>query len=983
MSASQNILLPKTDFPMKGSLATTEPVTQSWWQEIGLYGLIRMLRKDRPVKVLADGPPYANGDIHLGHALNKILKDMMNRFNAMHGWNIDFVPVWDCHGLPIESQVEKDYLKQGRSKHDVSPLKLREDCQAYAEFWITRQSSSFQRLGVLGDFDHYQSTMQPQFEGAVIEALFKLLNQGQIYQGNRPVLWSCAEQTALAEAEVEYKEVVSTALYVKFPLTDASCTSLGYAKHPVSVIIWTTTPWSLPGNRAVCYHDAIQYALVRVEESHGSWQEGEYFIIAQERLEALNNVLNLGKHTVIHVLESKTLGALNCRHPLYDLGYTFTVPLLSADHVTCDIGTGLVHTAPSHGPEDFAVGLKHGLDVPETILPDGAFSASAPGFTGLNMWNATPAILEALQNSGSLITHAPYHHTYPHSWRSKTPLCYRAAPQWFIGLDYPKDSTGSLREKAIAAVEGDAVSWHPKGSHKRLSSMLQHRPDWCISRQRAWGIPLMFFVNKETGECLKDPAVFAVLQERVLQEGVNFWFTDAPFEMFPHLSKDTWKKVEDIMDVWLESGLTHIAVLKPRDNDGQSLWPAWAYVEGSDQHRGWFQSSLLTSIALEGRPPFESVITHGFLLDEQGEKQSKSKGNVVNPIEFANQQGADILRLWAAHEDYEKDISVGKAVFQGVEDMYRKCRNTLRFLLGALQDLRAEELLRFDQLDFFSRHTLWNMARTHQELLKALSLKEVTQANFSERCLNIQSFVKTLINFCNDVSALYVDVKKDTLYCEAVTSLKRYQVRTTLLHVFIFLCKHLGPILAFTTEEAFSMFGKEILGLGEHVREQDWKHHLHDEGKLLWQWMIQNNLLQDTPYWSVHLQTVYAPCATLESWDRAPYSTHLIELRKEVMNALEASRQAKMIKSSLEAKVILGLTAQDEGIAGAYAPDYPGLLEELCLTSAFEIRWGQVERNVTVEALSWDKCPRCWKLTSEVTSQGMCPRCTKVCVTQA
>lgn len=962
---------------MKGSLSTTEPITQAWWKQIGLYGLMRILRKDRPVKVLADGPPYANGDIHLGHALNKILKDMMNRFNASHGWDIDFVPVWDCHGLPIESQVEKGYLKQGISKRDVSTLKLREDCQAYAESWITRQSASFQRLGVLGDFDQYQTTMQPQFEGAVVDAVFRLLNQGDIYQGNRPVLWSCAEQTALAEAEVEYKEINSTAMYVKFPLTAESCNALGHLDRKVSVVIWTTTPWSLPGNRAICYHPAIEYVMVRIDETHEAWTEGEYLIIAQKRIEALKDALNLGRYTRCETLDTFKLSSLICHHPLSNLGYSFDVPLLSGDHVTCDIGTGLVHTAPSHGPEDFAVGLKHGLEIPETILPDGSFSQSAPGFVGLNMWSSTSDIVQALQASHTLVSHAVYRHSYPHSWRSKTPLCYRAAPQWFIGLDRRQDTSLSLREKAIAATEGDEVSWHPKGSHKRLSSMLSHRPDWCISRQRAWGIPLMFFVNKKTGECLKDPTIFSKLHERVCKEGVDFWFTDEPFRMFPQLSQETWEKVEDIMDVWLESGLTHVAVLKSREKNGQKLWPAWAYVEGSDQHRGWFQSSLLTGVALEGCAPFQSVLTHGFLLDDAGEKQSKSKGNVINPIEFANQQGADILRLWAAHEDYEKDISVGKTVFKGVEDMYRKCRNTLKFLLGALQDLSVEELLPVDQLDFFSRYTLSNMTRTHEALLYALSLEEVTNSTFPGRCLNIQSFLKILMNFCADLSALYVDVKKDTLYCEDITSSKRHQVRTTLLHAFIFLCKHLSPILAFTTEEAFSMFGKEILGLGTHVREAQWKEHL--QSAELWQWMVQQNLVQETPYWSVHLQDAYTPSPAFSDWEGAPYGSHLIELRSEVTTALEAARTAKRIGSSLEAKVILELTPQDEGVAGPYAKAYPKLLEELCLTSDFEVRWSASERSVKIEVLSWSKCPRCWKLAPEVSPEHLCQRCTQVC----
>ncbi|ETZ07078.1 isoleucine--tRNA ligase [Holospora obtusa F1] len=979
--ASYPVLLPNTQFPMKGDLSLKEPLILSWWKNIKLYDCIRALRKGRSLKVLADGPPYANGPIHLGHALNKILKDIVNRFNVIYGFDIDFVPGWDCHGLPIEAQIEKEYLKKGVKKREVSSHVLRTHCRDFAERWIEEQSVAMQRLGVLGKFDDLYSTMKSDFEACVVQALFELFQKDLIYQGTRPVLWSCVEQTALAEAEVEYKDITSLALYVKFPVC-SSISDCGLNESRTSVLIWTTTPWSLPGNRAICYNFEFVYVLVEIEDEDSNlWKKGERIIIAQDRISCLESALGLKKYRIASVLTQDVLKKIFCHHPLNTLGYTFKVPLLPALHVTCDVGTGFVHTAPNHGPEDFLVGVKYHLEIPETILSDGTFSECAPGFTGKNMWKTDIAIKDALLQANTLGGYHEYLHSYPHSWRSKTPLCYRTTPQWFIRLDQ-EGKEGSLREKALHAIQEGKVSWHPKSSSLRLANMLRNRPDWCISRQRAWGIPLMFFVNKRNGACLNDSSIFQKLYERVQKEGVDFWFTDEPFLMFPELSPQDWYKVEDIMDVWLESGLTHRSVLKNRTTENFSLWPAWAYFEGSDQHRGWFQSSLLTGVALENRPPFQSVLTHGFLLDESGEKQSKSKGNGIDPVKFTNEHGADLLRLWVAHEDYEKDIRVGDEVFARVKDMYKKYRNTLRFMLGVLNGISVKDLLPIHQLDFLSRRVLYNLYHTHTELLTTLSLDQVTNSEFQGRCLNVQSFLKRVIQVCTDLSIFYLDVKKDTLYCDASDAFSRKQVLTTLLYCFIFLCKHLAPILPFTTEEAFSIFGKEVLGLGDLIDTPEWKKDLSLDAVELLSWFKKEGVLQEREYWSVHLQDIFSPSSCFKDWDGSTCSEHILGIRSQVTEILEIYRKNKEIKSSLDAKVYIDLMNEDGVIAGAYKDFYETILIELCMTSDLKIRWNQACRTVKVEVLNWNKCPRCWKRYSDIQESQICQRCHSVLMSE-
>ena len=971
------VFLPRTQFLMKGDLGVKEPLLVAWWKDIGLYSLIRHLRKGKPLKVLADGPPYANGPIHLGHALNKILKDMINRFNVLHGFDIDFVPGWDCHGLPIEAQIEKEYIKQGINKREIPTHTLRNQCRAFAEQWIQEQSLSFQRLGIIGEFNTPYYTMEPKFEASVVQAFFELFQKGYIYQGTRPVLWSCVEQTALAEAEVEYKEISSVSMYVKFPVQSRTLNSVFHNLHPVSIIIWTTTPWSIPGNRAICYHPDLTYVVLKVEDENTFlWKKGECLMVAQDRLPSIHKELGFTQYSIISKIPEEILKHILCLHPLHRFGYDFDVPVLPAAHVTCEVGTGFVHTAPSHGPEDFAIGLKYALEVPETILADGKFAPHVPLFAGIDMWKAK--IKESLEHAGMLVSARPYIHSYPHSWRSKTPLCYRTTPQWFIRLD-TQEKTQSLRYKALHSIEKDTVSWHPRSSAHRLSNMLEYRPDWCISRQRTWGIPLMVFVHKQTGVVLEDTLIFQALYERVQREGVDFWFTNEPFEMFPELSPQDWSKVEDIMDVWLESGLTHRAVLKQRATVSQQLWPAWAYLEGSDQHRGWFQSSLLTGVALEGRPPFQSVLTHGFLLDTKGEKQSKSQGNGIDPLKFIQENGADLLRLWVAHEDYEKDMRVGEEVFARVKDMYKKLRNTLRFMLGALQELSVEDLIPVADLDFLSRRVLHTIHQVHENLVNALSLEHVTNPKFSGRCLNIQSFLRYIVHLCTELSVVYFDVKKDVLYCDERHALSRKQVRTTLVYCFVFICKHLAPVLPFTTEEAFGVFGKEVLGLLEKFQTSQWNADIISANtKAIWQWLKQHNLVQESSYWSIHLQDAFTPPASFKEWDGAPYSEHILALRGKVTEALELFRKNKQIKSSLEAGISIALNMQDSTSSGAYKEYYEKILLELCLVSDLKILWNQEHSCVTVKVLNWNKCPRCWKLYPYIQEAQLCKRCEKV-----
>ena len=967
-----SVLLPKTSFVMKGKLPDKEPDLLRWWQDIDLYQKIRDARKQRPMRSLLDGPPYANGPIHMGHALNKVLKDFVNRFNSLCGYDIHFAPGWDCHGLPIEAKIEEQFLKKGLSKNDVPVTDLRQACHQFAEEWIQVQKEQFKRLGVLADWQHIYRTMDPSFEAEIVRDVFELLKKGLIYRGMRPVLWSCAEETALAEAEVEYKDIVSASLYVKFPLEKT------FLDKPASVVIWTTTPWSLPGNRAICYLPDAVYVLIEITKiKEGSlWREKEHLLCASDCLQNLTQETGIEECQVLQSLKGKELAGWICNHPLKEDGYTFEVPLLPGDHVTTDSGTGFVHTAPGHGLEDFAIGKQYDLELPETILDDGSFCPHIPLFAGLNIWKAAPAMQEALRKRHMLGAHIPYSHSYPHSWRSKKPLCYRATPQWFISLDGPALSANgqaaSLRQSALRSIEQETVQWRPRGSENRIGSMIAGRPDWCISRKRAWGVPLTFFLHKETGQCLMDEAIFQAICDRVRQEGVGFWLTDEAWSFLPATEKkEDWIKIEDIIDVWLESGLVHRAFLKQIDSE-KALWPSWAVLEGSDQHRGWFQSSFLTSMALEGKTPFHFVFTHGFLLDDKGRKQSKSLGNVTDPHKVIAQDGADILRLWVAHEDYEKDLRASDQILQRVKDLYRRFRNILRYTLGGLHDFSPGEWIDPSLLPTLEKWVMHKLHLAHQKLHASLGIVQKDQASASSM-LDFQSIVRILHQLCCDLSSFYLDVRKDILYCSAPDSFDRQAVRTTLMHIFLFIARWLSPILCFTTEEAFQCFCKDILKV-------DVSQGTFEQGHPLLEILIQNNLLERSEFLSIHLQNLILD---LPAFPEAHTQVQaLLDLRHAITQALEQARNDKKIASSLEAHpyVFLPEHLYSSSVLNNGGP----LLADLCITSNLTIQtadplqdypfFGDV--GVLVRQAVGKKCQRCWKILPEVNT--LCDRCQSV-----
>lgn len=979
-----SIFLPKTGFSLKGSLSKQEPMWIAWWQAMDLYRQKRQVRAQCPLYVLHDGPPFSNAPIHMGHALNKILKDITCRWHFAQGMDVCFVPGWDCHGLPTEAKIEEEYRKKkGQNKSDVPVETFRKDCREFSQHWIGVQKAEFQRLGISADWEHPYKTMDFAFEARIVRQFFRLMEKGYVYRGVRPVLWSPVEQTALAEAEVEYKDVTSKAIFVKFPVQCASDPRFTNS----SVLIWTTTPWSLPGNRAIAYAPDTPYVCVAVEDVTEASRliPGEKIWMAEACYEDVCKTLGIQKGKTLHTVEANALQDVICHHPLREGGYTHDVPLLPGDHVTTTAGTGFVHTAPSHGMEDFILGQKYQLEVPETVNAEGIFVASVPMFAGLPIWKASPAILGAL---GKALAHeSDYLHSCPHSWRSRTQLLYRATPQWFIALD-GVDGNGqklgpSLRQAALDILP--KVHWYDARAQRRLADMIASRPDWCVSRQRTWGVPIAEFLHKETGEPMADAMVHARIVERISQEGTDFWFTDKAWTVLDGTSycPEDWTKVVDILDVWFESGVTHEVVLKegiPADMIPPIQWPASLYLEGSDQFRGWFQSSLLLSVALEGSAPFKGVVSHGFLLDEHGRKMSKSLGNGTEPQEITSTKGADILRLWVAHEDYQRDLRFGPAILSRVEDLYRRFRNTWRYLLGALKDLTPEELLsptEFPLLEQWVHHQLWALQ---------------TELQQDGQMYSFQSMMRRLHLFCSvDLSAFYFDVCKDSLYCDGVSSLKRRAIRTTFLHVFVRLTHWMAPILCFTAEEAWHTFAKEILGVEDPMLAMS-ERIPSGHGAEILAYLHQNMGLQNTPYWSIHLSAVSQTGLAF------PESHAIVEklqnIRDTVLSALEKSREKKEITSSLQAYPTVYLSRDTGGYDTLFSSqqELEQTLEALCLTSGLSIVWDAAPPSdaivldahptvgVGIALADGGKCSRCWRILPEVVSSelGMCLRCQSV-----
>ncbi|MDC7683911.1 isoleucine--tRNA ligase [Asticcacaulis sp. BYS171W] len=790
----ETVFLPETDFPMRAGLPKAEPVMLQKWEDGALYHSVRKARqaKHAPLFVLHDGPPYANGNIHIGHALNKILKDFVVRSKFLMGYDVDYVPGWDCHGLPIEWKIEEQFRQKGRKKDEVPAAEFRKACREYAAEWIGVQREEFKRLGVLGDWAERYATMDFTTEAKVTQEFHKFLMSGQLYRGSKPVMWSPVERTALADAEVEYHPHVSPTIWVKFPVKGDTA----------KIVIWTTTPWTIPANRAVSYNPKIAYGRYRVvsmqpDLAFEPWSKpGDELVVADKLAE------DVRKNAL--VAEWERVGDFNCdgltlSHPLaaFDDGYGFDVPMLAGDHVTDDAGTGFVHTAPGHGADDYLVWLKSGrsLDsIPDTVDPDGAYYPHVPLFAGLKVLEtegkkagkfgpANGAVMDKLIEAGNLLARGRVDHSYPHSWRSKAPVIFRNTPQWFIRMD------GGLRDTAIAAI--NETAFYPASGKTRIGNMVETRPDWLISRQRNWGTPLAMYVDKKTGEPLKDEAVNDRIIKLIASEGADAWFT-RPDEDFLGNSYNPadFEKITDILDVWFDSGSTHAFTLEGRENT-QS--PADLYLEGSDQHRGWFQSSLLESCGTRGRAPYKAVLTHGFVLDEQGEKMSKSKGNVVAPQDIAKESGVEILRLWVALSDYSEDLRIGKQIIQTTVDAYRKLRNSIRYLLGGLNGYDASEAVNYKDLPSLERYILH---RVH-----ALD----AQVRAAYDAYDFAAVIRPVADFASQtLSALYFDIRKDSLYCDKPSDLKRRACRTVMDILFDRLTAWLGPIMTFTMEEAWA-----------------------------------------------------------------------------------------------------------------------------------------------------------------------------------
>jgi isoleucyl-tRNA synthetase len=799
----ETVFLPQTDFPMRAGLPALEPQIL---ESLGnLYAQVRHARQaaGAALFVLHDGPPYANGAIHIGHALDKLLKDFVVRSRFALGYDVDYVPGWDCHGLPIEWKIEEAFRAEGRGKDQVSKADFRARCRDYAAGWIREQSAEFQRLGVLGDWAHRYATMDFASEGAIVAEFHKFVESGQVYRGSKPVMWSPVERTALADAEVEYHDHVSPTIWVKFPVREGPPETQG-----ASVVIWTTTPWTIPANRAIAFSPKISYAQFEVRSlepdlAFEPWAKpGDRLILAANLAEEVFAAAKIADWTDLGAVDAT---GLVCAHPLagLDPGYGFPVPLLSGDHVTEDAGSGFVHTAPGHGAEDYAVWLATGhREIPETVDENGAYFPQVPLFGGLKVLEtegkkagrfgpANEAVIKALIEAGTLLSRGRLEHSYPHSWRSKAPVIFRNTPQWFIRLDAPLNDEvhagKTLRETALAAI--DVTAFYPEAGRNRIRGMVETRPDWLISRQRAWGSPLAMFVDKASGHPLKDPAVNQRIVEIISKEGADAWFTRPASDFLGNRDPEAFEKIEDIVDVWFDSGSTHAFTLEGRVG---THWPADLYLEGSDQHRGWFQSSLLEACGTRGRAPYKAVLTHGFTLDEKGEKMSKSLGNTVEPQTVIRASGAEILRLWVALTDYSEDQRIGPTILQTTVDAYRKLRNTVRYLLGALAGFTEAEtvdLADLPPLEAFILHRLW-------------ALDGEVRAAYER--YDFAAALRPLADFCsNDLSALFFDIRRDVLYCDRPDSLRRRACRTVMDLVFERLTIWMAPVLAFTMEEAW------------------------------------------------------------------------------------------------------------------------------------------------------------------------------------
>ena len=931
MNYKDTVFLPRTDFPMRAGLPKKEPEILQSWQQVDLYRKLRETRQGAPKFILHDGPPYANGQLHIGHALNKILKDVINRSQSMLGKDANYVPGWDCHGLPIEWKIEEQYRKKGKDKDAVPTAEFRQECRDFAAHWLAVQSTEFQRLGVLGDWQSPYTTMAYEAEAKIAEELGKILMDGSLYRGAKPVMWSPVEKTALAEAEIEYEDHTSVTIYARFPVQSSALQAL----HNASIVIWTTTPWTMPGNRAIAYGDDIAYRIIEVTAVKDDVlvRKGDVLCLADELCDVVADALGITAMTARATVAGHELAGTIAAHPMAADGYDFEVPLLAGSHVTTEQGTGFVHIAPGHGVEDYELAhLKHGIAVPETVGEDGYILPHLPLYGGMHALRDNAKIADMMAQHGGVIGIGKLVHSYPHSWRSKAPVIYRNTAQWFVSME-----SHGLRDTALGELAKTA--FYPAAGQKRLTSMIAQRPDWCLSRQRAWGVPLTIFVNKETGQPLRDPAVHARIVEAMRTEGADCWFLpDASRFLGSDYNADDYEQVTDILDVWFDSGSTHAFVLEDRpDLDS----PADLYLEGSDQHRGWFHSSLLQSCATRGRAPYKGVLTHGFVLDEHGRKMSKSLGNVVTPQAVMEQNGADILRLWVVSSDYYNDLRIGPEIIKRMTDTYRRFRNTLRYLLGALDGYDQAEQVGYDDMPDLEKWVLHRIA-TLDDRIRRMTDSYDFHGIFTE-----------LHQFCNsDLSAFYFEIRKDMLYCDLPGSTGRRACRTVMHELFNRLTAWLAPIICFTAEEA-------------------WQAYVGD------------------PENSVHLRQYDAVPANWRNDDIDANWSLIRQVRQVVMSALEKARNDGAIGASLQAAPQVYVTAamqsafDGQDAASLFITSAATIVTDTPPADAFRLDT-VADVAVGFAVATGGKCARCWKVMPEVTADdGICKRCDDVVATLA
>ncbi|SHG70995.1 isoleucine--tRNA ligase [Desulforamulus hydrothermalis] len=923
MDYSKTLNLPQTDFPMRGNLPQKEPEILKYWQEIDLYNKVQAKNRGKTKYILHDGPPYANGHIHLGHTLNKVLKDMVVKYRSMAGYDAPYVPGWDTHGLPIEQQAIKQL---GINRHQVSPVEFRAKCRDYALQWAKIQSEEFQRLGVRGDWQRPYYTLLPQYEATQIRVFGEMAKKGYIYKGLKPVYWCACCETALAEAEVEYADKTSPSIYVKFPVKDGR----GILPEDAAVVIWTTTPWTLPANVAIAVHPEFEYVLALVN--------GHKVVVAKGLLDAFRQAVEAAEAAILDTYKGEQLERVVCRHPFMERDSL----VILGEHVTLEAGTGAVHTAPGHGEEDFQVGKQYGLPVLAPLDNRGRFTAEGGKFEGQFILDANKTIIEELKEKNVLLGHGQIKHQYPHCWRCKQPIFFRATEQWFASVD-------GFRQKALQAIRN--VNWVPAWGEDRIYNMVEGRGDWCVSRQRTWGVPIPIFYCNDCGKEIITEETIAHIEKLFKEHGSDIWFAKEANELVPpgltchHCGKGKdFRKETDTMDVWFDSGSSHLAVLNQPALWPELQWPADLYLEGSDQHRGWFNSSLSTAVAVTGQPPYKTVLTHGFTVDEKGRKMSKSLGNVVDPLKICDQMGADILRLWVSSADYRSDLALSPNILKQIAEAYRKIRNTARFLLGNLYDYNpVQDEVAYEQLPELDRVALLELHKLIKQVLAAYENYE------------FHVVYHAVHNYCVvNLSAFYLDVIKDRLYTAPPASLERRAAQTVLYRVLDALVRLLTPVLAFTTEEIY----KHMPVVGERPAS------------------VQ---LLDMP----QVNERYLDDELEKKWEK------IHAVRKEVLKALENARQQKVIGNALEAAVDLYAAGEVAELLQPMAEELATLfivsqvnLQPLSAAPADAVKGEELELAVKVTAASGQKCERCWMYHQDVGKDtehaSLCPRCAGV-----